>query len=463
MIVASFDSFVFNVLNGNIHMDSRPDDTFVAVYQGRDIATFRQEGKTFVGEYLGKPIQASELLADRYASPAVESFSPAAIALALVSHIPDLIKWEKDNKTNLTTELIGHKVIVSRDGEMVAEAELAELYGIKHLPGWKAKVFGRGITQNPRDRINRILDEIVEKVKKTGEPEYFLRESDTGRFYRSYGIPEASSKAYDKAFKALHNDHRTKIDALKKTHGPEPFRQRVQYYTALEALERQFSDDSHALLIQYNMAAPSFIFNMNPPEKGASGAKKFKRFADAKMHMLYLVGHFVPDRSYSDGDWPADYVDVPEFLYNSNPVKIPENFEIVSVASKGATPQVVMTSEEIKVWLDRHCRLKVLTDKYGAVVKTVFSKLETTGKISAFPYVLLIGDDDKGEIDAAVKTFNIDKKTIMKVKGKENYDGERKIAVAAADAATAFLLRSALGNIPMRVLNMIELTETVSA
>lgn len=454
MIVASLTYWGLDPNTGNhngqqgpLVLDSQPDGTFRAVWMNKELASFAAEGRTLVGTAFGSRLVAQEI-ADPDVAPGQRDRVPVAqAALGLATAAMEIADWMSVTKSGLVVTLDGSTITVARDGDEVGVFNAVAYFD--HL-GWKGKLLGRVFSPYAQTRVLKLLDDVEARLKKAGQPDWFLRDAATGACYKSYGVADAVVKEQDKAVKAIQKERDAIVDKNR-------FDTDMTYRWAfVEETQRRVHEACY-------QRTHDLVLNMTDPKKGPVGAKKFKRFSDAKMHMLYLVGHFVPSRAARAEGWPQDYDDVPKFLMNDQPVKIPASWEIIEIATKGAEPKVVMTAGEVQEWLARHARLKVLTDRYGSVVKAVYGKLEKDGKIENFPYVLVLGADDKGALDDAIGNFGIGKKAIVKVRGKESHDGDRKTAIAAADASTAFLLRSALSDgVPTQVLNMIELTETVS-
>lgn len=438
MIIAKTHHWADDRTCADLVIDSQPDGTFKVRWGNVDVGVLNMEGRTLTGTIQGSRIVASEIADDNY---------PVKLGAAALGLVEAAMHIARQSSKTIEATLDGSTITITRDGDVVGEFNPASYYGSL---GWKGKLLGRAFSPNVESRVRRLLDEFEARLKKALNPDWFIRDTATGAFYKSYGVDEAVVKASDKAQKAI---------LKQRDAGFDRDRSRLDWgYLA------DYQAETQRLLQQHCVTGRPLLFNMTDPKKGPVGAKKFKRFSDAKMHLLYLVGHFVPSKSARADGWPDDYDDVPEFLANYDPIKVPESWEIVEIASKGAEPKVVMSAAEIQDWLARHSRLKVLTDRYGAVVKGVYSKLEKDSKVESFPYVLVLGADDKGKIDEAIGNFGIAKKSFVKVRGKENWDGERKIAIATGDVSTAFLLRSALSDeLPTQVLDMRELTEVVAA
>lgn len=435
---------------GDSTLDSQPDGTFVAYYNGTAVGIFKADGRKLVADVSGSHVVAEEFTQGK------TTISVGEMALRLSETSLYLADWRKKTKSTLDVTLTGSTIIIRRDDEEVGkfswDAEGWSGYG------WKGTLLGRTFSPYATDphRLHIMLDDFEARLKKAGLPSFYIRDIASGAFYINYGEPTEKVKQRAKEERA-----QVKVDesirkkhaaALSKLQGPARWEYEQKIYAEMVATRSGFHRETFQNVV-----------NMTDPKKGPVGAKKFKRFADVKMHMLYLVGHFNPSRSHDDDGWHDEYDDLPEFLMNSYPIPaIPENWEIVSIAEKGAAPVVVMTSDEILAYVARQSRLKVLTDKFGSVVKAVYGKLETSGKIDTYPYVLLLLQDDPA-LDAAFKDYGIAKSSYVKVSGKKSDygDGPRKIAIAVADTSTAFMLRSAL-TVQAKVLDMLDLSEAVA-
>lgn len=156
--------------------------------------------------------------------------------------------------------------------------------------------------------------------------------------------------------------------------------------------------------------------------------KAFKDLAKLKMHLLYMVGIFMPPddifdkksrmiKLYKYPEWHGtirvdpdqtqEYLDlkrevdiweimhpgydnVPEWLTNNKPVsQVPQEWEVVEVMDK-RNKIINAVNFDPHAYVDESVRLRKLTDNHGSAVRDVYKKLDKAGKLKDFAYVVAV-------------------------------------------------------------------------
>jgi len=222
-----------------------------------------------------------------------------------------------------------------------------------------------------------------------------------------------------------------------------------------------------------------------------------KRFSDvgkAKLHVLWLIGHFEPPEGYQklrraclDAELGSQernilqdkvarwelmhpgYFTIPDWLHNSFPIEdIPSTWKLVEYDSE----EKIYTTHDFNVteYLTRERQLRHLVDRFGVSVKEVFKKIEKKNALSGFTHMVVIGPDfdndellellapenDKKKIDEGLKNLGIKRTDIVKT----TVGPTTAIAFKNLSTLVGFRL-GYTGKYPAKVLDLNTLTELV--
>lgn len=143
--------------------------------------------------------------------------------------------------------------------------------------------------------------------------------------------------------------------------------------------------------------------------------KSFKDIGKLKVHLLGIIGIFVPPKEIRDkennfwrsmnnsleiesirseiDEWHTlhpGYRNIPDYMYNRYPLdEIPTTLEIVEIKDK-ATKDMVVLDFDLCKYTNESKRLRLLTDNHGSAVRDIYKKLEKTNKIKDFRYVCAV-------------------------------------------------------------------------
>lgn len=110
-----------------------------------------------------------------------------------------------------------------------------------------------------------------------------------------------------------------------------------------------------------------------------SKARKFKRLADSRSHMLIKSGYYegLPDTDA-----------MPEWMRNNldSTVVWPENFEIVEIDK---VTKSEINTWETKAYLEQMWRLRALTLAFGSSVRAMYKKLEEKNQLGEYPVMVV--------------------------------------------------------------------------
>jgi len=236
--------------------------------------------------------------------------------------------------------------------------------------------------------------------------------------------------------------------------------------------------------------------------------KAFKDMAKLKMHLLYLVGIFMPPdhifdkksqlrKLYKMPEWRGskrvdpeqtpEYLDlkrevdiweimhpgydnVPEWLTNNKPIsQVPQEWEVVEVLDK---KNKIMNKVDFDphAYVDESVRLRKLTDAHGSAVRDVYKKLDKAGKLKDFAYVVAVQINPKN-VDDWTDTPTVSVKPVdeavagMKLKRSELVRTSKSDSIALAfrgqETATWFIMNY-FGEDHVVLLDISNLTQLVT-
>lgn len=112
-------------------------------------------------------------------------------------------------------------------------------------------------------------------------------------------------------------------------------------------------------------------------EEKSTKARKFKRLADARAHMLIVGGYYegLPDTG-----------SLPEWMRYGGEAKWPETIEIVEIdkITKNEVRTLETAEHQTKMW-----RLRDLTLKFGSSVRAMYKKLEDKNQLGEYPVMVV--------------------------------------------------------------------------
>lgn len=158
-------------------------------------------------------------------------------------------------------------------------------------------------------------------------------------------------------------------------------------------------------------------------DEKSTKARKFKRLADARAHMLIMGGYYegLPDTG-----------NFPQWMRTDRTVKWPDTIEIVEIDK--VTKQEVRTLEtaehQSKMW-----RLRDLTMAFGPSTRAMYKKLEDKNQLGEYPVMVFWRNSDKtDDWDYEMDTADMDAiKAIKKLTPK----GQTVFIKSSADACLA--------------------------
>lgn len=184
-------------------------------------------------------------------------------------------------------------------------------------------------------------------------------------------------------------------------------------------------------------------------------AKKFKRLADVRAHMLIHTGYYenLPDTET-----------LPEWMACSIPIQWPSSIEIVELDKVSKTELRTLETHE---HLTRAWRLRDLTVKFGSAVRAMYKKLEAKDLLGSYPAMVVFRDpelentwdyemDADGAANVATLAKSMGKDKVLIIKHKTN------VCLACVNEAVAWLATSLYsGALQSHVVSLTTLLEAV--
>lgn len=226
--------------------------------------------------------------------------------------------------------------------------------------------------------------------------------------------------------------------------------------------------------------------------------KSFKDLAKLKMHLLYLVGIFMPPEHILKKElqlakqWPSrtppqeyvrlqrevdnwhlmhpGYSNLPEWLYNAKPLtEVPQEWQVVEVLDKKAKIMNVVDWDP-HAYVRDSLRLRVLTDNHGSAVRDVYKKLDKTNKLLEFAFVVAIQINpdtvdpqtwdpqvDVAEVNRTISGMGLKQNQMVRTSKKDSI----AIAFKSQDLAAWFAM-SYFGKDRVAVIDLLNLTQLVT-
>ena len=185
-------------------------------------------------------------------------------------------------------------------------------------------------------------------------------------------------------------------------------------------------------------------------------ARKFKRLADARAHMLIVGGYY---------EGLPDTENLPEWMRDSaGAVKWPESIEIVEIdkITKNEVRVLETAQHQTKMW-----RLRDLTLNFGSSVRAMYKKLEDKNQLGEYPVMVVWRTTDEARYwDYAMETADGDAiKSITKAMPKGStvfIKTPTNACIACTNEGTAWAASQFYqGNLTHHVISLATLLESV--